>query len=145
MLWVTSAEFGAFLVAHSFPNQWKKESMDSISGTSKPRGRMSSEHLHSPWKNALTKKKSRKFSFSLPFVNCKINIFPRVRSCWELVLSRAPPIGTGPPSLCQRPHCLGDELRVYSLHLRSSLFEFPFEALLLFSLSLSSYKLWFEL
>ena len=90
-------------------------------------------------------KKSRTFPFSLPAVSCKINMSPRVRSCWESVLSRAPPPPIGMDHhLCQSSH-LGDELRAYSLHLYSSLFELPFEALFLFSLNLSCYKLWFEL
>ena len=144
--WVTAAEFGALVVAHSFPDQGKKENVNSIITTNKPRSRMCCEYLHSPLKNTLMGgKKSRKFPFSLPAVSCKINMSPRVRSCWESVLSRAPPPPIGMDHhLCQSSH-LGDELRAYSLHLYSSLFEFPFEALFLFSLSLSCYKLWFEL
>lgn len=88
--WVTTAEFGAFVVAHSFPDQGKKENVNSISTTNKPRSRMC-VFTFSIEKHSYGGEKSRKFPFSLPFVSCKISMSPRVRSCWESVLSRAPP------------------------------------------------------
>ena len=135
--WVTTAEFGAFVVAHSFPDQGKKENVNSISTTNKPRSRMCVFTFSIEKHSYGGGRKSRKFPFSLPFVSCKINVSPRVRSCWESVLSRAPPQPIGMDHhLCQHLHCLGDEPRAYHLHLYISLFEFPSEALLLFCLSL---------
>ena len=83
--WVTTAEFGAFVVAHSFPDQGKKENVNSISTTNKPRSRMC-VFTFSIEKHSYGGEKSRKFPFSLPFVSCKISMSPRVRAVLNIFL-----------------------------------------------------------